>query len=278
MGTRILAATIFLLCALILPDQTTWAQNLVTDFGIGRMDWTNRIVEGVGWGVARPDAGEKAQARAIAKGEASRQARENLFRVIEQLRIDEQRIGEHLLADREGAREKLRRVLQDARIVEVSFDDGGRVKATAALSLSGGVLHLLLPESIKPIHPLHQRGKSNAEKKESLSGLIVDARGCEIQPALVPRILDEEGKIVYGPEYMNRDFAAQTGTAVYIKDMDSALKVERIGKNPLVFESVRKTEAAPTDVVISNADAEQVRGSAGNIQLLQKCRVVIVLD
>ena len=45
------------------------------------------------------------------------------------------------------------------------------------------------------------------------SGLVVDAKSLKVQPGLEPRIVDEAGKPVYGPEVVSADWMKKQGVA-----------------------------------------------------------------
>jgi hypothetical protein len=107
------------------------------------------------------------------------------------------------------------------------------------------------------------------------SGLVIDAKALKVQPGLEPRIVDEAGKPVYGPEVVNQEALKKQGVARYLKSLDEAKKDSRVGEKPLVVKAVK---AAGTDVVISNKDADALRDPKGNVSYLAEGRVIIVTD
>jgi hypothetical protein len=108
--------------------------------------------------------------------------------------------------------------------------------------------------------------------------MVIDARGIAARPAMSPRILDEDGKEVYGSANVDREFAVQQGMSGYARDLNAAQSNQRVTNNPVTLKAVKTSGAGRTDVIISNADAQQIRASAENAGFMKKCRVMIVLD
>jgi hypothetical protein len=116
-------------------------------------------------------------------------------------------------------------------------------------------------------------------KPQVFTGLIIDAKGLGVRPAMAPKVLDEAGKEVYGSLYVSRDFAVKFGMAGYAKTVDDAAKnVDRVGKTPEKIKAIKASGANTCDVVISAGDADSIRSSAKNLKFLQECRVIIVVD
>jgi hypothetical protein len=107
--------------------------------------------------------------------------------------------------------------------------------------------------------------------------LIVDARGLGLQPSLAPCIYDENGRQVYGPAFISREFAVTHGVCGYAGSIEQAQADKRVVYHPLMVKGLRITEDA-TDVIISNMDASKIRGKSENLALLKACRVIVVLD
>ena len=110
------------------------------------------------------------------------------------------------------------------------------------------------------------------------TGLIIDARGLGLRPALAPKVADQNGMEVYGTGSVSRDYATQIGVVGYEKDLNRARGNERVTNNPLVVKATEVTGNHKTDVVISNQDANTIRAAAQNLNFLQQCKVMIILD
>jgi hypothetical protein len=158
------------------------------------------------------------------------------------------------------------------------------------MNMFGGFAQLILPDEIKQIETIKtvSGGKvttpgsdsvsSPLTAAESFTGLVVDARGTQALPAVVPVIVDENGKEVYGPAFVSREFAVQQGLGRYMTDIESALKSPIVYGKPLLVKGLRTEDNDRSRVVISNADASRLLSMSENLSFLKKCRVIIVFD
>ncbi len=135
--------------------------------------------------------------------------------------------------------------------------DGATWTFIAALVQKMGVLEA----------PTHQEALAslpgdagNSIEVESFTGLVVDARDLRIQRAMGPRVLDEDGHIVYpDPKHIpDIDYLQDHGMADYDSSIETA---SRAGKHPLVVKALSAPEPGRDDIVISNEDAERVRAA-----------------
>jgi hypothetical protein len=110
------------------------------------------------------------------------------------------------------------------------------------------------------------------------TGLIVDARGLGVKPAMAPKILNEDGKEVYGSAWISRDYAVREGMVGYLKDPVQAQTNPRVTDKPLMVKALRAAGDARVDMVITNADAAMLHNASENLSMLQKCRVIILVD
>ena len=93
-----------------------------------------------------------------------------------------------------------------------------------------------------------------------------------------PRIFDENGKEVYGSANVDREYAVQQGMSGYARDLTAAQSNQRVTNSPVTVKALNTSGAGKADLIISNADAQQIRASAENASFMKKCRVMIVLD
>ena len=120
--------------------------------------------------------------------------------------------------------------------------------------------------------------EKKASEPEGPTGLIVDARGLGLSPAMAPKVVDEGDRLVYGAKVVNREAAVQHGIAAYEKDLDLARKSDRIGGNPIVVKGVKATGRNKTNVVVVEADGDRVRKAADGQAFLNQCKVIVVID
>jgi hypothetical protein len=109
------------------------------------------------------------------------------------------------------------------------------------------------------------------------TGLIFDAQSLTFTPSASVKILDEDGREVYGSAYVSKDWAEKHGIVSYVKGLDEAKANQRVAGNPLVIKAIKVTGPNNKDLVISNDDARRVRDLAKNLNFLDAGKVVIIV-
>ena len=135
-------------------------------------------------------------------------------------------------------------------------------------------------EPIKPAppqpEPVPQSGATVAFKGGVATGLVIDARGLGLKPALLPKIVDLQGQELYVGQVVPRTNAVEQGVAGYAKDVNAAANNFRVTDNPAIMKGLSASGSARTDVIIGQADAQALRQLGGKGDFLQYCRVIIV--
>jgi hypothetical protein len=108
------------------------------------------------------------------------------------------------------------------------------------------------------------------------TGIVIDGRGLGLRPALLPKIVDPQGKEIYVGQVVTRTNAVEQGVAGYARDLSAASGNFRVTDNPAVFKALRSSGTARTDIVLAQADAEKLRELSRSADFLQYCRVIIV--
>ncbi len=278
MKNGVACAFFFLVLAVFLSPSPLLANNLIEGLENGRVDWSNRIIEAVGIGKPPEKPINIAQARAIAKKAAVTAAQQNLLETLENMWIDSNTLVKDFVDQNDHIYKDFQVFIQQPQVVDISYLSNGCVKATVAVKLTGAFADMLLPKSIHDIHPVKQPKLPGKHKQEARTGLVLDCLGLKVRPAIVPRIVDEDGNEVYGPKYVNRKYAVGQGTTGYSTDLEAARKNPRVGESPIVLKAIRAAQSGPSDIVISNSDADVIRRDPRNLRFLQECRVIIVLN
>jgi len=280
--TRLVGRALFLmpvilgLLLIIVPEQAA-GESYIEVLAQGRIDWTNGFIESFGIGRPPPNPFNAAHARAIAERNANIAARNNLIRLVKNIRVDSETTVADRIADRKIPQEDLESLLRYARIADLSYGPNEKVRVKVSSRLQGPLAELLLPKDILVITTVQQPPEPG-QKEEPFSGLLVDCRGISLQPGLVPLIVDEDGSVVYGPAFASRDHAVERGIVSYMKNIVSARNYPRVGPKPLVMKAIRTVEGRPCDIMISRADAAKIRGLASNLNFLHHCSVLLVVD
>ena len=110
-----------------------------------------------------------------------------------------------------------------------------------------------------------------------VTGLIVDAKDLSFNPTASVKILDEEGREVYGSAYLDKQWVEKQGVVGYANSLADAKGNERVGKNPHVVKAIRVTGPNNKDLVLSEEDARKVRELGKSLNFLDHAKVIIVV-
>jgi hypothetical protein len=198
-------------------------------------------------------------------------AQQGLLRIFDQVHFDARQMLGQVVRQAEAPRQELEGLVTQTTVVETRYFPGGMVETTVQLPFAGQFTALFLPV-VSTVTP------DNEPKAEAVhTGVVIDARGLAIQPALFPQIVDERGQTLYAPESVDREAAIQQGYVAYAKAFDQAPAQARIGERPLVLRALRVAGEARVDLVLSDAEATRIRDYVATRRLVQQCRVLIVM-
>jgi hypothetical protein len=175
------------------------------------------------------------------------------------------------MASNGAIRSKVEGIVKNFKVVDTKYYSDGSVDVVVRVELKGDLADALIPDPDKRV-AVPEKGVAK------YTGLIVNAKGLSAVPAMAPRILDEEGKEVYGAAVVTDAAAKENGIAGYVKDLETAQGHGRVKGAPLVVRAIKLGTAGKTDLVISNADAEKLRDPQGNMSCLTQGKVIIVVD
>jgi hypothetical protein len=277
---------IFCITALFAQD------NFIGDvFDRGKIDYGNRTIQATGIGFIPSNVINAGQARRsamrIAKQDALRQLIEivNGVNVTSETTISGAMFDDVIKTQVQGAIRGARRVgqptyLSDTSvevIYEVSMNDISRVllpMAEKAPTLNYNDVNTSAPSS----GTASSSEATSSQTSGGVTGIIIDATGLGLRPAMSPRILNQDGSVLYGPGQYSRDYAASNGVVGYAKSLDQAKGDSRVQGNPLVLRASSASGSSSVDVIISNTDSGALSTADASAGLLKNCRVMFVLD
>ncbi len=136
------------------------------------------------------------------------------------------------------------------------------------------------PKDAPPPKRLVPDNAPNAPSKKGVSytGLVVDARGMGVRPALVPRLLTEDGQEAYSQSYVLAKYRQNEGIAAYVTDPREAKTHPKVMSNPLFVKALGPAKDSHTDLVISNAAAQTIHGVKDHFEFLEKAQVIVIID
>ena len=297
---------VVILCAAVLLPVLLFGQGYVQQLGTsGNVNWSNQVVRVTGIGAPNPDlpmAAQRASALRVAKQDALR----NLLETVKGINLDSETIVNNSMLVSDMITTRVTGAIRGFRVVDTRYMSTGDVEVDVEVPMTGVLMDAVLPQNFgggilqtggQPLCPLcgqpwpagkpvpegvtliqSGQGAAPAAGNTTYSGLVIDARGLGLRPAMAPRVMDENGDEIYGSRFVERDYAVNVGMVGYEKDMNRARSNKRVADNPLIIKGISASGPNKTDVVISNVDATTVHNAAANLNFLQHCQVMFVLD
>ncbi len=293
-----------LLC--VLPSMLL-GQGYVQQLGAnGSVDWTDQMIRSTGIGAPNPNLPMAAQ-RASALRAARLDALRNLLETVKGVSLTSESLVENAMLVSDVIQTRVEGALRGFRTVDTRYMSTGDVEMDVEIPITGIMLDALLPQqgfgggalmtggqllcptcgqpwpAGKPVPPgvtLIQAGDSDASMAGGavFTGLVIDARGLGVRPAMAPKVMDERDEEIYGSRFVSREYAVDIGMVGYEKDINRARINERVTDNPLIVKAIQSSGPNKTDLVISNADAARIHNAAANMNFLQHCKVMFILD
>lgn len=265
----------------------------VEKVGQGSVNWSQGYIEAVGIGAVPDRSIGKANARPLAMRAAKVDAYRNLLEITKGVQIDSATTVKDFMVESDVINSKVEGLVKGAQLVKTEYMSDGTVEITLRMPLYGGVLaQTIMPLAIAkpPVPPepapapavpapvVAAPATPAPAGPAAYTGMVVDARGIQARPAMSPRVFDEDGTEVYGSANVDREYAVQQGMSGYARDLNAAQSNQRVTANPITVKAIRSSGAGRSDLIISNADARQIRTAADSMTFMKKCRVMVVLD
>jgi hypothetical protein len=270
-------------------EAQTWTAPKGSDKVENGVNWTTQFVQASAIGQAPPYAVSAQHGRALAIQAGALLAKQELLGLVRGVAIDSVTTVQAAMVVDSVTAGRVSGVIRGAQVVGTRDLGGGAVEVTVAVPATGEFAELLLakaappaPRPSGPIAALPPAPTPGATAPRPLAaiytGLVIDARGLGVKPAMAPKILSEGGQEIYGFSVVDRNWVIQQGMAGYSKDLQAAQAHERVTDRPLTVKAVAASGTNKTDIVIANADAQLLLGSGASLAFLEKARVMLVVD
>ena len=272
----------------------------VETVGPGIVNWTTGIITAVGTGAPPEKTSSPGQARAMAERAAFAVAVRNLLEAVKGIQVDSATLVESYVVKDDVIKTRVTGLVKGAQVIKKEVQPDGGVEVTVGVSLTGELFDAVVSkgfgrkvpaaEPAKPASPTPKMPEPAPAPKtpappspavgaaEAYTGLLVDARGLGLRPALAPRLLDEQGKELYASEVLDRARAVEAGVAGYAKDMVAGSRQARVTDNPLIVKGIKASGDKATDIMIVGEGVKAIQQSEPASHFLQQGRVVVVYD
>ncbi len=253
-------------------------------FDHGAVDWSNGVIRAVGLGVPPDNAVNATHAHEMAKRAGRVVAFRNLLEIVEGIHVDSHTLVKNYMVESDTINTKVKGLVHGARVTEEKALPDGSYHVTVEMKLSGDFQRTVLPPREQEPDPLKfaaqlmpEVGSRSPSDILIYTGLIVDAQDLDVTQTMAPKLLMEDGRVVYGAEWVDPTVIQQQTVVAYVNDIPNAKSHQRVIAVPLVVKALRVVATNPSDLVISDADAQTLHGIPEHVAFLKKAKVLVVL-
>ena len=244
----------------------------------GLIDWgENGVIRAVGIGLPPTDSVNATHAREMARRAATVVARRNLMEIVQGIHVDSLTTVKNYMVETDVVKNKVQGIVKNARISnEQEFPDGSW-QVTVEMPLRGDLQTTVFPTGLAKPQPISIPPTASIDDS-IYTGLVVIAKGLDLQESLYPKILMQDGRVVYGAEWVTQETTEGQGLVGYVNGIQEARSNKRVTATPFVINALSVTGDNKTDLVISDADAQTLHVVPEHIEFLENARVLVVLD
>ncbi|MCX5868241.1 MAG: hypothetical protein NT009_12330 [Proteobacteria bacterium] len=278
-------------------DQST----LKEPVGEGWIDWTKGMIYARGEAALNAKETSRALARVQAERAATVIAQRNLLEIVKGVRVESETTVENFVLKSDRIKATVNGLVRGASTVKVEEDPSGSVKVTVGAPLWGDFAKALLGEILPPQSSRRENFFSRISSWSHLgrmvstlvawfggtraqaaiapnSGLVIDVSDTEIKPGVFPRIYDQDGKLILGPNSENQQVAASMGLVGYASSVQAAVKddLKRVGVLPLVTRgTVPVGHRGGIDIMVKDLSLNKLKSALQDPSILRECRVTV---
>jgi hypothetical protein len=283
----------FILLSSVQGQGWGWGSNdAVQQVDNGAMNYSNGFVVATGIGAISPLAQNPGMARATAVRAAKVDAMRNLLEAVMAITVSSETTVRGAAIENDVVKTSVEGMVRGARMRDIDGDGRGsnsdiRYLSDTSIEIEmevhmSGISEVILPPAGYAPAPVAGGAPAPAApaapRPGTVTGLIVDARGLGLRPAMSPKIVDQNGGVVYGAGNFTREFAVKFGVAGYSKDLEQAQQDPRVVGNPLVVKGVGVQGANKADLVLAAGDVSRVKSADNSGKFLSNCKVMILID
>lgn len=266
-----------------LPKEVT---NITQAFIQGKL-----VVKGEG--LPKKDAATSGEKELTAKRAATAVAQRNVAEVLNGVIVTGQTTVKDMALESDQIRSTVEGMIKGAQVIYEAYDSlRGIAVVYLAIQVDGadGLNGQLLPQVLSALPPptapayVPPVAPSPAppaalpvEPAQPYDALILDIKEHTFKPALINRILAQNGEILYDPTKIAQNILVERGAGDYTNDVGKAKAIlsERGSKNPMVVKVVGVVKF--TDVQVSGDDAAGIFSANQKANFLEGAKVVFVL-
>jgi hypothetical protein len=260
----------------------------VQSFDYGDIDWTGGYVLAEAEGSGPELARSSEKGFALARRQAVIETRRHLLKTVKEVRIQGRETVHDLLQGRSDLDAALRDLIHaKPRVTTQQLPEGRRVRAQMRLELES-VARVCFREDVwyasqqgGASPAMGQNGTRNGTRPmpavKSYTGLIIDARGTSVSPALLFQVFDEQQQPVIGPGLVDPETAESKGVVQFFSELDAVGLEDRVGPDPMRMRVIGAAPGQGGDALISDRDAQRIRAARSSNDFVSSCSVAVVI-
>ena len=259
----------------------------------GCIDWEKGVIYATGMGVPNPKFKSAPQRKYSSLQAALVVAKRNLLEMVQDVQISSSQTVKEGMLESDVIKTEVHGTLRHvAQVGKARSSSDGSTWVTVKMYMRDILGVLSKNEGFAPMggevtnstvsqaktKPMSKQAKSyGGDTKTIYTGLIIDASGSGVKPAMSPKILSASGEEIYGSFVISRKYALEYGVAAYVKDIKKAKKNERVKGNPLLLKAKLHSSSKKSDLKLSDADADLLKELNKTQTFLKEARVIILL-
>lgn len=271
-------SVLFIACSLLmwkpLGENITYAANNTAN---------GEKITADGYGVL-PTGIPIGRAKIMARRAAIVDAQRNLVETIQGTAVDSETTVNNFILTDDVVKTKVSGLIKGATVVdeELLEDNMYRVVMSVPMYGVGSVAEIAYDAVIGNNQPQNIPMADNAfiesytPAENMYTGLVIDASGSELEKTFCPAIYDTNGRVIYGVNNVDKDYAISNGIVEYSNNINSLNA--RAGVKPIVIKivSLKPRVVNKCDVIISVNDADRLLAENQRSHFLDKYAVVFV--
>lgn len=243
----------------------------------------NNDIQALGFGLP-PIGSNHVRGKILARRAAIVDAQRNLLEYINGVSLDADTTVENLNVESDIIRSQVSGIVRNATIVSEKYNNDGSYQVVLSVPMYGdkkSLAAVVMPQMTTNLPSLEKQTYEipyfDSSIPEGCTGVIVDAKGLQLEPTFSPVIYDTEGRIVYGLQKLDYNFVISHGVVEYSTNLADNT---RAGKKPLIVKAIAvrggKNSVNYVNVVVTKEDANKIILADKKNGLFKNCAVVFV--
>ena len=259
------------------------APNSLAEISNG-VKWQEGIVAAIGTGVRPNNIASDAQGTVLARRAAIVDAYRGLAEQIYGVQVDSNTTVEQLMVVEDNTKTAVSGLIKNAKILKEEQLPNGTYQVILSVNLFGvqdsvaasiwanKPPAIAAPMPVKPVETVQLQNRMVSVN--SVTGVIVDCRGLDLDRVMSPIITDDSGRVIYGAQFIDSSFIINYGAVGYAGP-DNPNDVSRAGDQPIHVKALSLNDFN-RNPVISREDADKILSANSESGFLRSCPVVFL--